>query len=75
MNIALFGQTCENPLNNIEAKILTDAYEILKSVSKPTFKDSLGYRCTALIYISNKKYDKPIHLGAKVLKLTKTAYV
>ena len=39
MNNALFGKTCENFLEHIEAKTLTDEREILKFVSKPTFKD------------------------------------
>ena len=39
MNKALFDKTCENPLRHIKAKILTDEYQIFKSVSKPTIKD------------------------------------
>ena len=35
MNNALFGKTSENPLKHIEAKILTDEHEIVKSVTKP----------------------------------------
>ena len=38
MNYSLFGKSCQNPLKYIEAKILTDDYEILKAVSKPTSK-------------------------------------
>ena len=38
MNSSLFGKSCENPLKYLEDKILTDDYEILKSVSKPTYK-------------------------------------
>ena len=34
MNNSLFGKSCENPLKYLEAKILTDDYEILKAVSK-----------------------------------------
>ena len=30
MNNSLFGKRCENPLKYLEAKILTDDYEILK---------------------------------------------
>ena len=36
MNNSLFGKSCENPLKYLEAKILTNDYEILKAVSKPT---------------------------------------
>ena len=38
MNNSLFGKSCENPLKYLEAKILTNDYEILKAVSKPTCK-------------------------------------
>ena len=34
MNNSLFGKSCENPLKYLEAKTLTDDYEILKAVSK-----------------------------------------
>ena len=36
MNNSLFGKICENPLKYLEAKILTDDYEKLKAVSKPS---------------------------------------
>ena len=36
MKNSLFGKICENPLKYLEAKILTDDYEILKAVSKPS---------------------------------------
>ena len=39
MNNALFGKSYENPLKHLEVQILTDEYAMLKSVSKPTFKD------------------------------------
>ena len=73
MNNALFDKTCENPVKHIECKILTDKYEILKSVSKPTFKELIRYKDAALIDFYNKeiKYDKPIYLGATVFELSK----
>ena len=43
MNNSLFGKSCENPLRYLEAKILTDYYEILKAVSKSTCKDVIRY--------------------------------
>ena len=46
---ALFGNTFESFLKQMEAKILKDEFEILKSVSKPTFEDIYRYRGTALI--------------------------
>ena len=39
MNNSLFGKSCENPLRYLKAKIITNDYEILKTVSKPTCKD------------------------------------
>ena len=43
MNNSLFGESCENPLEFLKAKILTDDYEIYKPVSKPTNKDVIRY--------------------------------
>ena len=34
MNNSLFGKSCENLVKYLEAKILTDDYEILKAVSQ-----------------------------------------
>ena len=39
MNNALFGKSHENRLKHLEVKVMTDENAILKSVSKPTFKD------------------------------------
>ena len=55
MNNSLFGKSCENPLMFLEAKILTDDYEIPKAVSKPTCKDVIRY--DTLIEFFKKKYD------------------
>ena len=41
---ALFGKTSKNPLTHIEAKLLTDDYELPKSVSKPTLKDIFRHK-------------------------------
>ena len=62
MNNSLFGKSCENPLKYLEAKILTDDYEILKAVSKPTCKDVIRYENYTLIEFYKKEiqYDKPI---------------
>ena len=43
MNNSLFGKSCENLLKYLEAKILTNDYETLKAVSKPTCKDVIRY--------------------------------
>ena len=71
MNNSLFGKSCENPLKYLEAKILTNDYEILKAVSKPTCKDVIRYENYTLIEFYKKEiqFDKPIYLGSTVLEL------
>ena len=73
MNHSLFGKNCENPLKYQQAKILTNDYEILKAVSKPTCKDVISYENYTLIEFYKKEiqYDKPIYLGCTVLELSK----
>ena len=72
-NNSSFGKSCEIPLNYLEAKILTDDYEILKAVSKPTCKDVIRYENYTLkeFYKKEIQYDKPIYLGSTVLELSK----
>ena len=55
MNNSPFGKSCENPLKYLEAKILTDDYEILKAVSKPSCKDKIRYDSYTLIEFQKKK--------------------
>ena len=71
MNNSLFGKSCENPLKYLEAKILTDDFEIFKA--KPTCKDVFRYENYTLIEFYKKEiqYDKPIYLGSTVLELSK----
>ena len=73
MNNSVFGKSCENPLKYLEAKILTDEYEIPKAVSKATCKDVIRYDSYTLIefYKKEKQYDKPIYLGSTVLEPSK----
>ena len=73
MNNSLLGKSCENPLKYLEAKILTDYYEILKAVSKSTCKDVIRYENYTLteFYKKEIQYDKPIYLGSTVLDLSK----
>ena len=73
MNKSVFGKSCENPLKYLEAKILTDEYEIPKAVSKATCKDVIRYDSYTLIefYKNEKQYDKPIYLGSTVLEPSK----
>ena len=67
---SLFGKSCENPLKYLEAKILTDDYEILRALSKPTCKDVIRYENYTLIEFHKKEiqYDEPIYLGSTVLE-------
>ena len=73
MNNSLFGKSCENPLKYLEAKILTEDYEILKAVSKPTCKDVIRYENYTLIEFYKKEiqFGKPIYLRSTVLELSK----
>ena len=62
MKNSLFVRGCETPLKYLEAKILTDDYQILEAVSKPTCKDVIRYNSYTIIEFYNKinQYDKPI---------------
>ena len=73
MNNSLFGKSCENPLKYLEAKVLTNDYEIFNAVRKPTCKDVIRYENYTLIEFYKKEiqYDKPIYLGSTVLELSK----
>ena len=57
MNNSLFGINFENPIKYLEAKILTNDYEILKAVSKPRCKDVIRYENYILIEFYKKKYN------------------
>ena len=67
MNNSLFGKSCENPLMCLEAKILTDDYEILKTVSKTTCKDVIRYDTLTESFKKEIRFDKPIYLASTVL--------
>ena len=71
INKSLFGKICENQIKHIDAKILTDQFEILKLVCKPTLKDILRYSNWAPIVFYNRevKFDKPICLSFTVFEL------
>ena len=73
MNYTLFGKSCENPLMYLEARILTDDYEIFKAVSKPTCKDEIRYENYTLIEFYKKEiqHDNRIYLGSTVSALSK----
>ena len=72
MNNSLFGNSCKDALKYLEAKILTNDYEIFKAVSKSKCKDVLRYDKYTLIGFYRKaiQFDKAIYLGSTVLKLS-----
>ena len=55
MNNFLFRKSCEKRLKYLKAKILTDDFEILKAVSKPTCKNVIRYDSYTLIEFHKKK--------------------
>ena len=64
---------CMNPLHFFQSKFLHDEEKIMKSVSKPTFKNITGYRDYSQIeYIKKKiEYDSPVYVGVTILELSK----
>ena len=60
---------CMNPLHFFQSKFLHDEEKIMKSVSKPTFKNINRYRD----YSQKKKieYDSAVYVGATILELSK----
>ena len=73
MNNSLYGRMCMNPLHFFQSKFLHDEEKIMKSVSKPTFKNITGYRDYSQIeYIKKKiEYDSPVYVGVTILELSK----
>ena len=73
MNNSLYGRMCMNPLHFFQSKFLHDEEKIMKSVSKPTFKNITRYRDYSQIEYINKKieYDSPVYVGVTILELGK----
>ena len=73
MNNSLYGRMCMNPLQFFQSKFLHDEEKIMKSVSKPTFKNITRYRDYSQIeYIKKKiEYDSPVYVGVTILELSK----
>ena len=73
MNNSLYGRMCMNPLHFFQSKFLHDEEKIMKSVSKPTFKNITRYRDYSQIeYIKKKiEYDSPVYVGVTILELSK----
>ena len=55
MNNSLYGRMCMNPLHFFQSKFLHDEEKIMKSVSKPTFKNITRYRDYSQIEYIKKK--------------------
>ena len=55
MNNSLYGRMCMNPLQFFQSKFLHDEEKIMKSVSKPTFKNITRYRDYSQIAYIKKK--------------------
>ena len=62
-----------NPLHFFQSKFLHDEEKIMKSVSKPTFKNITRYRDYSQIEYVKKKieYDSPVYVGVTILELSK----
>ena len=73
MNNSLYGRMCMNPLHFFQSKFLHDEERIMKSVSKPTFKNITRYRDYSQIeYIKKKiEYDSPVYVEVTILELSK----
>ena len=73
MNNSLYGRMCMNPLHFFQSKFLYDEEKIMKSVSKPTFKNITRYRDYSQIeYIKKKiEYSSPVYVGVTILELNK----
>ena len=64
---------CMNPLHFFQSKFLHDEEKIMKSISKPTFKNITRYKDYSQIeYIKKKiEYDSPVYVGVTILELSK----
>ena len=62
---------CMNLLHFSQSKFLHDEEKIMKSVSKPTFKNITRYRDYSQIeYIKKKiEYSSPVYVGVTILEL------
>ena len=73
MNNSLYGRMCMNPLHFFQSKFLHDEEKIMKSLSKPTFKNITRYKDYSQIeYIKKRiEYDSPVYVGITILELSK----
>ena len=61
---------CMNPLHFLQSKFLHDEEKIMKSISKPTFKNTTRYRDYSQIEYKKKKieYDSPVYVCVTIWK-------
>ena len=61
------------PLQFLQSKFLHDDDKIMKSISKPTFKNKKRYKDYSQIeYIKKKiEYDSPVYVGVTIIELSK----
>ena len=73
MNNSLYVRMCMNPLHFLQSKFLNDEEKIMKSMSKPTFKNITRYKGYSQIKYLKKKieYDSPLYVGVTILELSK----
>ena len=73
MNNSLYRRMCMNPLHFLQSKFIHDEEKIMKSISKPTFKNINRYKDYSHIeYIQKKiEYDSPVYVGVTILELSK----
>ena len=75
MNNSVFGKTMENVRNRQNIKLVTDAKELIKYTSKPTFIGGKIFNedLAAIHCIKEKiKLNKPVFVGFSILDISKT---
>ena len=73
MNNSLYGRMCMNPLHFLQNKFLHYEEKIMKSISKPTFKNTTKYKDYSQTEYIRKKIedDSPVCIGVTMLELSK----
>ena len=61
------------PLHFLQSKFLHDEENIMKSITKTTFRNIIRYKDYSHIeYIKKKReYDSPVYVGVTILELSK----
>ena len=63
MNNSLYGRMHMNALHFLQSKFLHDEEKIMKSISKPTFKNINRYKDYSQVDYIKKEYDFPVYVG------------